>query len=125
MRSGRGVTLLELLVVVLIIGVLAAIAVPQFMRQRGSAYVASMKSDLRNLVTAQETFKADSEGYAGALAALPTYRASAGVSIVIVQATNKGWAAKSSHHATTRTCVIYVGVGVARSGEPEGEPICD
>src|SRR5204863_5151673 len=54
---------LELLIVVVIIGILAAIAIPKFANTKGKAYIASMKSDLRNLVTAEEAFFADSVKY--------------------------------------------------------------
>ncbi|HTS88411.1 MAG TPA: prepilin-type N-terminal cleavage/methylation domain-containing protein, partial [Gemmatimonadales bacterium] len=54
--SKKGFTLIELLIVVVIIGILAAIAIPKFANTKQKAIVASMKSDLRNLVTAQEAF---------------------------------------------------------------------
>ncbi|HEV2750669.1 MAG TPA: prepilin-type N-terminal cleavage/methylation domain-containing protein, partial [Gemmatimonadales bacterium] len=55
----KGFTLIELLIVVVIIGILAAIAIPKFANTKAKAYIASMKSDLRNLVTAEEAFFAD------------------------------------------------------------------
>ena len=63
-KSTKGFTLIELLIVVVIIGILAAIAIPKFANTKEKAYVASMKSDLRNLVTAQETYFADNVTYA-------------------------------------------------------------
>jgi len=47
----KGFTLIELLIVVVIIGILAAIANSKFPNTKEKAYLASMKSDLRNLVT--------------------------------------------------------------------------
>jgi prepilin-type N-terminal cleavage/methylation domain-containing protein len=55
----KGFTLIELLIVVVIIGILAAIAVPAFAATKSKAYTASMKTDLRNLVTAQEAYFSD------------------------------------------------------------------
>jgi len=52
----RGFTLIELLIVVVIIGVLAAIAIPKFQNTKGKANLAYLKSDLRNLATAEEAF---------------------------------------------------------------------
>ena len=61
-RSKKGFTLIELLIVVVIIGILAAIAIPKFANTKEKAYVASMKADLRNLATYEESFAADSAG---------------------------------------------------------------
>ena len=61
-RSKKGFTLIELLIVVVIIGILAAIAIPKFANTKEKAYVASMKADLRNLATYEESYAADSSG---------------------------------------------------------------
>ena len=56
----KGFTLIELLIVVVIIGILAAIAIPKFANTKSKAYITAMKSDLRNLVSAEESFFSDS-----------------------------------------------------------------
>ncbi len=124
MRNTRGFTLIELLIVVVIIGILAAIAIPKFANTKEKAYVASMKSDLRNLVTAQEAYFADNVTYATTTANLQ-YNTSAGVTVTVGGATGTGWSATASDNATTRTCGIYVGTGTAPfTGQTEGSPQC-
>ena len=61
-RNKKGFTLIELLIVVVIIGILAAIAIPKFANTKDKAYVAQMKSDLRNLATYEEQYAADNGG---------------------------------------------------------------
>jgi type IV pilus assembly protein PilA len=61
-RTKKGFTLIELLIVVVIIGILAAIAIPKFANTKDKAYVAAMKSDLRNLATYEEQYAADQNG---------------------------------------------------------------
>lgn len=60
--SEQGFTLIELLVVVLIIGILAAIAIPAFLNQRGKAYDAAAKSNIKTAAIAEETYETDHDG---------------------------------------------------------------
>ncbi len=107
----RGFTIIELLIVTVIIGILAAIAIPTFARSKGSAYVATMKSDLRNLVTAQEAYFMDAiTYYDGAVpSAQFSYNPSSGVSITLSNVTGGGWAAVTNHVQLGETCAMFVG----------------
>ncbi len=60
----RAFTLLELLIVVAIIGILAAIAIPSFLNARIRANIARSVSDIHALISAQELYRADHNGYA-------------------------------------------------------------
>src|ERR1051325_7583180 len=54
-----GFTLIELLVVVVIIGLVASIAIPKFSSTKDKARMASVKTDLRNIMTAEEAYLTD------------------------------------------------------------------
>lgn len=69
LQNRKGFTLIELLIVVVIIGILAAIAIPKFATTKDKAKLASVKTDLRNYMTAQEAYFSDNATY-GALANL-------------------------------------------------------
>ena len=119
----KGFTLIELLIVVVIIGILAAIAIPKFANTKEKAYLASMKSDLRNLVTAEEAYFADSVKYTSDLGT--AYATTSGVSSPpTIVVTADGFTAWVSHTTTTKTCAIYVGSTAVAPANKEGEPKC-
>lgn len=123
-RGARaGFTLVEIIVVVVIIGLLATIVIPKFSSSRDKALVTSMKSDLRNLVTQQEAWMADSGSYA---ASFPTtiWRPTTGVTGPTITLTGDGWTASVGHVSTTRTCAIYVGSTPLAPATKEGVATC-
>jgi prepilin-type N-terminal cleavage/methylation domain-containing protein len=107
--KARGFTLIELLIVVVIIGILASIAIPKFANTKQKAYVAQMKSDLKNLATAEEAFFYDSSFYTTSLPALNNFNSSTGVTLNVLQATPGGWSARAIHAQTPRQCVLFQG----------------
>jgi len=113
-RNAKGFTLIELLVVVVIISILAAIAIPKFVSTKEQAYLSNMKSDLRNLATAQEAYSSDNGGYYNGPVpnAALIYNPSASVTIALANVTATGWAATAQVPGMTpRTCSIYFGTG--------------
>jgi type IV pilus assembly protein PilA len=64
-RRDEGFTLIELLIVIVIIGILAAIAIPTFLNQRNRAFRSAVQSDLRNIAAEAETWYVDKTTYAG------------------------------------------------------------
>lgn len=135
-----GFTLIELLIVVVIIGILAAMAIPKFASTKEKAYFATMKGDLRNLATAQEAYAAENNGLylAGSStgpAAVPgmAYAPSVGVTMTITTNAN-GWAAIASMDApqTTKTCGMFIDnrdppipPGGANPATESGQPKCE
>jgi prepilin-type N-terminal cleavage/methylation domain-containing protein len=107
--KARGFTLIELLIVVVIIGLLAVIAIPKLSNTKQKAYVAQMKSDLKNLATAEEAFFYDSTYYTSSLPALNNFRSSTGVTLSVLEATPGGWSAQAVHSQTPRQCVLFEG----------------
>src|SRR5829696_3603559 len=130
-NTRRGFTLIELLIVVVIIGILAAIAIPKFANTKEKAYLASMKSDLRNMATVEEGYFSDWQVYTGGsasnvggtTASLSGFVPSAGVTVTATAAAGAGWSASATHTATTKTCAIFIGISTALApAVVDGEP---
>lgn len=128
-RGGQaGFTLIELLIVVVIIGILAAVAIPKFSSTKGKAFLAAMKSDLKNFASAQESYYYDhGVYYAGAVPnAAIGFSPSSGVSITVTEGGVGGWAATAAHSTVTNTCSIFVGgAAVPVPATVEGSPACN
>ena len=104
-----GFTLIELLIVVVIIGILAMIAIPKFQNTKGKAQVTALKSDLRNLASAEEAYLFDQDAYTSVLSSL-SFTSSPGVIMSITNASASGWSAIATHpQSYPLTCAIYIG----------------
>lgn len=108
-----GFTLVELMICVVIVGLLAAFAIPRFANTTGKANVAAVKSDLHHLVQAQEGYFTEHQTYAPSLALLGAV-SSRGVVLTIVSATATGWSAQAVHPAAVPvTCAVFYGQAAA------------
>ena len=110
MRAIRqGFTLIELLVVLVVLGILSGIAIAKFVNTKESAYIASMKADLRNFALYEQNYLMDNQGsyFSGngsAQGFVPT------VGVAITATADPGpppsWNAMATHDKTAKTCSI-------------------
>jgi len=127
MNLRKGFTLIELLIVVVIIGILAAIAIPKFANTKSKAYKTAMISDLRNLVTAEEAFFSDSGKYSTVIdSSHVKFAPSTGVGLPAITTGAGYWTATNVH---TQLAGVVCGIGMNTtnptvSSAGEGEPAC-
>ena len=110
-RAGeKGFTLIELVVIVAIIGILAAIAIPTYASYRSKSLDAAVLSDLRNAATAQEAYFLDNETYSPVISNLETlpynfYR-SKDVSIIVTSADAESYTITAVHPGSGKIFVL-------------------
>jgi prepilin-type N-terminal cleavage/methylation domain-containing protein len=123
-RHRKGVTFIELLTVVVIIGLLVVFALPRLTRNKEKTVVASMQSDLRNLANAQEGYYYASSTYTIDPVAL-NITLSQGNVLSINEGTPAGWSATISNPLTPLQCYLFHGNAVpVGSATTEGDIDC-
>lgn len=118
-----GFTLVELVIVLALIGLLLTIVIPRLSSTRDKALIATMKTDLRNLVTAEELWKVDSGRYTSSFPPV-VWDVSSGVTGPTITITGDGWTAAVGHESSTRTCAVFVGSTTLPPAVHEGVPAC-
>ncbi|MFQ5483479.1 MAG: type IV pilin protein [Nitrospinaceae bacterium] len=110
LENAQGFTLIELLVVIAIIGVLSAIAIPQYNALKSRSYDANAKTDLKNVYTACKAYWADngmSQSCNVGLAAGPTYGYIQSGEISIAAAGDEnGFSGTAQHNLGTNSFTI-------------------
>ncbi len=124
LRNRKGFTLIELLIVVVIIGILAAIAIPKFANTKDKAKLASVKTDLRNLQSTEEAKLSDNQVYSSTTT---DFQLSAGNSLTTLTADSTGYSATITNGTIstgTKSCHVNVGSAAAADPTKDGTIIC-
>ena len=109
---------------IFVIGIIAAIAIPKFANTKQKAYIAEMRADLRNLVTAEQAYRQGHPTYQSELSQLPGFTLSQGVTLVKpIDAGADGWTATVKRDPSGFECTISVGDRVP-AGAESGAPVC-
>ncbi len=107
-RNQKGFTLIELMIFIAIIGILAAIAIPQFSAYRERAFIASMKADCNSIRTGEEAYYVDNNAYTITQADLPGVPAlSDGNTAVVALLGTTGYTVTVTSTLAPGTTIIY------------------
>jgi len=124
MQSKKGFTLIELLIVVVIIGILAAIAIPKFANTKDKAKLASVQTDIRNLMNTMEVAASNNNNEFTTPAATD-YNLSTGNTVAFSNVTPAGYSIQvdnASIVGAVKSC--KVSVGAAATPATDGKITC-
>jgi len=108
-RRQRGFSLVEILIVIAIIGVLAGIAIPQFITYRSKGIDTQMKSDLRNAAVAMEGYFETNKVYPSSVAAISTldFQGTAGVALTLTNVTANSYELTAAKSGGTQASFMF------------------
>ncbi len=111
-----------------VFGMIAAIAIPKFADTKEKAYMAAMRSDLRNLVLAEEAYFADwaTYGTVSQVRAAGLWSPITGVSVTATDVTADGWAATATHDQIEQVCGVFIGTATPPHSSliEDASPVC-
>ena len=119
-KNRKGTTLVELLIVVVVIGTLATIAIPKYSGAKEKAYVAAMQADLHIAAIYEEQFAADNHGqYFSGVATQDSpvdgFKPSNDITVTLTAFNILGssladWTATAKHSQSSQSCEMRVGM---------------
>lgn len=131
-KKQEGFAFVELVIIMVIIAVLAAVAIPIYLNQRRSGYESAVKSDLKNAATALEAWSADrNSGFAATgtdtpdavLADREQFSKSPGVTVSVVSSSSDDYCLKATHTSLgSATDDIWYFTKVKQGSEVPGVP---
>ncbi len=131
LKGQKGFTLIELMIVVAIIGILAAIAIPNFMQYQAKSKQSEAKTNLGGIYTSEVAYFGENNAFSNSFPAIGFQVASTGTQRYTF---TLGGTALTSASALASSCTTYTGAGVSASpvgwtalatGNIDGDATCD